>query len=412
MDIAKIRRRYPVIKKSIYGKRIIYFDSACTVLKPQAVIDEISSFYRNLGTCSGNRSAHLLSWQTQELLEDSRFRVKEFINAHSVNEVIWTKNSTEGINLVANSFLPASGRNEVVFTTLEHHSAILPFVEKAKSKSLKVRIVPSNFDGTLNLNLLAKEINQKTALVVATHLSNVTGFVYPVKEIADLAHRKGAKILVDDAQYISTHKEDVRKNNIDFMVFSGHKIGAPFGVGVLYVKESLLMALLPYVVGGGTVKSVLFNGAKLEAAYLPPPSGFEAGVLDYASIIGLRRAIDFLEGFGYKGLQSYVESLTGYAVERLKEFKHINFVADYSIHKPVSLVSFYFNEKKRSLRDFNLFLNHGIKKYVILVRCGHHCCSPLHNIIGSPESMRLSFFMYNSREEIDVFCAALSDFLR
>jgi len=411
MDFSKIKKEFPVFRNKIAGKKLIYFDNACTVLKPKSVIEAMNSYYQNLGVCSGDRSSHLLSWRVQELVEQAREKVREFINASSTKEIIWTKNTTEGINLIASSFPFKKPKDEVVLTLLEHHSNLLPFYEQGKRRNFKIKIIVPNKDGTLDLNLFKKIITERTALVAVTHLSNVTGLIYPVKEISSLAHQKGAKVLIDDAQYIATHKEDVQKNQIDFMVFSGHKIGGPTGIGVLYGRESLLKNLLPYNVGGGTIQSVKIQGNDMNVQYLPPPFCFEAGIQDYAGMIGLKAAIDFLEKQNQIKIADFIEKLSLYAFEQLKNFSEIKFLADYQNQKPTTLISFYFSDKKISLYDFNLFLNHELKDYFVAVRCGHHCAQPLHQFSGTPVSMRTSFFTYNSKEEIDIFIQALKDFL-
>jgi len=411
MYISKIKKEFPIFQKKINGKKLIYLDNACTVLKPRSVVKAVSDFYQNLGACAGSRSSHHLSWQTQELIEQAREKVREFINASSIKEIIWTKNSTEGINLIANSFPFKKDRNEVVLTLLEHHSNLLPFYEQSQRRHFKIKIVPPKKDGTLDLNLLEKVITKKTALVVVTHLSNVTGLVYPIEKIAFLAHRQGAKILVDDAQYVATHRENVRKNKIDFLVFSGHKIGGPTGIGVLYVREPLLKDLLPYNVGGGTIQSVKIQDNNIKVQYLPSPFRFEAGIQNYAGMIGLKSAIDFLENQNQLKINSWIKELSHYAFQKLDKFEKVKFLADYQSQKSSSLISFCFNQKGISLYDFNLFLNHELKDYCIAVRCGHHCAQPLHRFFGSPISMRLSFFIYNSKKEIDIFIQALENFL-
>lgn len=411
MDINKIKKEFPVFQRKINSKKLIYFDNACTVLKPKPVIKAVSDYYQNLGACSGDRSSHHLSWQTQELIEQAREKVKEFINASSTKEIIWTRNSTEGINLVAASFPFKKPKNEVVVTLLEHHSNLLPFYEQSLRRHFKIKIVPPTKDGKLDLNLLEKAITKRTALVAVTHLSNVTGLVYPIKKIALLAHQKEAKILVDDAQYVASHEEDVLKNQIDFLVFSGHKIGGPTGIGVLYVRKPLLKDLLPYNVGGGTIQSVKIQDNNIKVQYLSSPSRFEAGIQHYAGIIGLKAAVDFLESFGQTKIASWIEELSFYAYKQLKKFKELKFLANYQAQKPSSLISFYFNQKEISLYDFNLFLNYELKDYFIALRCGHHCAQPIHQFLGSPISMRLSFFIYNSKKEIDIFIQALENFL-
>lgn len=412
MNIINIKKDFPVLQKKINGKKLIYFDNACTVLKPKSVIKAVNDYYQNLGVCSGDRSSHHLSWQVQELVEKAKENVRQFINASSSDDIIWTKNTTEGINLIAASLPMRKIKNEIVLTILEHHSNLLPFYEQSKKRGFKIKILSPNKDGTLDLDKLNKIITKKTALVAITHLSNVTGLVYPVKKIADMAHSKGAKILVDDAQYVASHKEDVQKNKIDYLVFSGHKIGAPTGIGVLYVREARLKSFNPFNVGGGTVQSVKIKGNNIYVKYLPSSSGFEAGIQHYAGIIGLDYAITFLSNVGYQKITKKIESLTRYARQQLQNINEVRFLTNYKKQKPSSLISFYLQSKKLSLYDFNLYLNYELKDYIIAVRCGHHCAQPLHDFFGHPISMRLSFFVYNTEEEIDIFIKALKNFLK
>lgn len=391
---------------------MIYFDNACSVLKPKPVIQAINNFYSNLGSCAGNRSSHLLSWQVQESIEEAREKISKFIGARSAKEVIWTKNSTEGINLVAASLPLKGGRNEIILTGVEHHSNLLPFFEQSKKRKFKIKIIPPAKGGAVDLELLDKTISKKTALVAITHLSNVTGLVCPLGDIVDSAHKKGALVLADDAQYIVSRREDVADSQIDFLVFSGHKIGGPTGIGVLYGREALLKKMFPYNVGGGMVKSVSVSGCNIKVDYLPPPFKFEAGVQHHAGIIGLGAAVEYLEQLGRENINDYLKELAAYALRRLSGRSDIGFMADYTKEQPSSLVSFYFKDKKLSLHDFNLFLNYQLPDYFIAARCGHHCAMPLHKFFKVPISMRLSFFVYNTKHEIDVFCQALDKFLQ
>ncbi|MBU2579515.1 cysteine desulfurase [Patescibacteria group bacterium] len=412
MNIINIKNEFPVLKKKINGKKLIYFDNACTALKPKSVIKAVNDYYQNLGVCGGNRSSHYLSWQVQELVEKTKENVRQFINASLSDDIIWTKNTTEGINLIAASLPISKEKNEIVLTTLEHHSNLLPYYEQSKKRGLKIKILSPNKDGTLDLDKLNKIITKKTALVAITHLSNVTGLVYPVKKIADLTHSKGAKILVDDAQYVASHKEDVQENKIDYLVFSGHKLGAPTGIGVLYVREGHLKNFSPFNVGGGTVQSVKIKGNNIYVKYLPSSSGFEAGIQHYAGIAGLNSAINFLSDIGYQKITRKIESLTHYAQQQLRNISEVKFLIDYKQQKPSSLIAFYLKSKKLSLYDFNLYLNYELKDHAIAVRCGHHCAQPLHDFFGSPISMRLSFFIYNTEEEVDIFIKAFKKFLK
>jgi cysteine desulfurase/selenocysteine lyase len=411
MNTSKIRKDFPALKQRIGGKRLVYFDNACSVLKPKPVIAAVNNFYSNFGSCAGNRSSHLLGWRVQELMEEAREKAAKFIGARSEKEVVWTKNSTEGINLIAASLPLENGRNEIVLTEMEHHSNLLPFFEQSQKRKFKIKIVPLDKDGMVNLDLLDKAVTKKTALVAATHLSNVTGLVSPMDDIVNLAHKKGALVLADDAQYVVSHRENAAASRIDFLVFSGHKIGGPTGIGVLYGREALLKKMPPYNAGGGMVKSVSISGGNIKVNYLPPPFKFEAGVQHNAGIAGLGFAIDYLEYLGGEKIENYLKSLVEYVLRKLSERPEIGFMADYGKHPPSSLVSFYFRDKRISLYDFNLFLNHELRDCFIATRCGHHCAMPYHKIFNVPVSMRLSFFVYNTKQEIDVFCQALDKFL-
>lgn len=408
----RIKRAFPVFQKRADGKRLIYFDNACSLLKPKCVIDAVKDYYERLGSCSGGRSSHILAQKTEEDCERARDEVRELINAGSSNEIIWTKNTTEGINLIASSFPFSKSRNEVIVFNIEHHSNLLPFYEEEKKKRIKLRILNVKRDGKIDLDELKKKVTDSTALISFAHASNVLSVVQPVKEIAKIAHRRGAYVLVDSAQYIAIHKEDVRANDIDFLVFSGHKIGGPTGVGVFYAKQKLLKRLYPYQVGGGTVESVKVDRfGRLQVRYLPFSKRFEAGVQHYAGIIGLGKAVSFIKHIGHKSISSNIEPLVKYLFLQLKEIKGVKILGDYKSLPGGSLLSFYFDKKGLSLRDFNIFLNQELEGYSILVRCGHHCALPIHQYFGQSVSMRLSFFIYNTREEVDIFLGALRHYL-
>ena len=406
-----IKKQFPVLNQDYDGKKIIYFDNACTLLKPRPVIRAVNNYYQNLGVCSGDRSSHRLSWQVQDLVDAARENVRRFIGASSADEIVWTKNTTEGINLVAAGFPIKHGRDEVVITGLEHHSNLLPFYEQSKKRKYKLKIIPFTRDGTLDLNKFEKAITRKTALVALTYLSNVTGLVYPAQEIAKLAHQKGARILIDAAQYVATHRVNVSKEGYDFLVFSGHKIGGPTGIGVLYGQAKLLEAMPPYNVGGGTVRNVAIDGGRLSVEYLPAPGKFEAGIQHYAGIIGLSQAVDFMDNFAAHELEGHVRDICDYARIKLSQVAGVEPLFAYSDQYPVSLISFKFTSPDLSLHDFNIYLNEEISHYFIAVRCGHHCAQPLHQSLASPFSMRLSFFAYNNKAEVDIFIKALKKFL-
>lgn len=407
MTINQIRNQFPALNKKINGKKLIYFDNACSVLKPGFVIDAILSYYRNLGACAGGRSTHLLSQKVEELCEIAREKVKNFIGAKSHKEIIFTKNTTEGINLIAKSFPFSKSKNEVITTNFEHHSNLLPFFEEEKKGRIKLKIFKAEPDGTIDFNKLDKFISSKTALVSVAHISNVLGNILSIKEIAKIAHKKNALILADDAQYVSVHKEDVQRNDIDFLVFSGYKIGGPTGIGVIYGKEELLKKLNPFNVGGGTVEKVWTERNQLKLKYLPIPRKFEAGVQHYAGIIGLGAAVDFIQKIGYRQISKHISFLRQYLISELLKIPQIKILG----RPESSIVSFYFESKKHFAHDFNMYLNYEIRDYVVAVRCGHHCAMPLHQFLKILYSLRISFFIYNMQGEIDIFIGALHKFL-
>lgn len=403
-----IRKFFPVLNKKINGKKLIYFDNACSVLKPKPVIEAVLNYYQNLGACAGGRSTHVLSQIVEDLCEEARKKVKDFIGAESEKEIIFTKNTTEGINLIARSFPFKKNRNEVVVTNFEHHSNLLPFFEEENRGRIKLKILEAESDGTINLNKLEKLTSSRTALVSITHVSNVLGNINPIKEIARIVHKKGGIILVDDAQYIGIHQESVKKNDIDFLVFSGHKIGGPTGIGVFYGREGLIRGFRPFNVGGGTVEKVLIKENQLRVKYLSIPRKFEAGVQNYAGIIGLGAAVDFIQKIGYQIISKQISLLRSYFLSKFSAIPDIEILGS----PQGSIVSFVFKSKKYFAHDFNIYLNHDLKDYIIAIRCGHHCAMPVHQYLKISHSLRASFFVYNTEEELDIFLAALNNFLK
>ena len=377
------------------------------------MIEAVTYYYETLGSCAGGRSDHILAQRTEELTDKARDEIRGLINASFSDEIVWTKNATEGINLVASSLPFIKSKNEVIVFNIEHHSNLLPFYEAQIKGRIRLKILKVRGDGGIDLDKLNKAVTEKTVLVSFAHSSNVLSVIQPAGEIAKIAHSKGAYILVDDAQYIATQKEDVKKNDIDFLVFSGHKLGGPTGIGVLYGKRRLLKKLLPHHTGGGTIERVeLRVNGKLRVKYLPAPRGFEAGIQHYAGIIGLAKAANFIKDIGYEKISPRVSSLTKYLFLKLKDIEGIKILGDYKNPPDGSLLSFYFKRKDISLYDFNIFLNQQVKEYSILLRCGHHCALPIHQYFHQPLSMRLSFFAYNTNEEIDIFLRALDKYLR
>lgn len=407
---AGMRAHYPSLRRRIQGKLPIYLDNACTALKPRCVARDISDFYRHLGGCGGKRSAHLFSQQVEALVAEARQETAAFIGAESANEIVFLSGTTEAANLLARAFPYTRSRREVVLTDLEHNGVLLPFSEAAARGEVALRICPTR-NGCLDLDELERLVTRRTALVAVTRSSNVFGGVLPVAEAARIAHSRGACILVDDAQYLSSHRAAVRSADMDFSIFSAHKLGGPFGVGVLYGKEPLLNRLGVYKAGGGMVRSVRRQGDAVRADYLDAPARFEAGVQNLGGIIGWRSAIRFLRGFPAAGMRRHVADLVERAVAGLAGCREIEILGDPARLPEGAIVSFRPTHKRFSPVDFNLYLNHELQDRFIAIRIGEHCAHLAHQGLGIPASLRLSFFPYNLPSEVDMFCSALDAYL-
>ena len=410
-NAAKLRARYPCLRRKLDGKRPVYLDNACTALKPRCVVERMSDFYLNFGGCGGKRSMHLFSQRVEAITAEARQEVADFIGAGSSSEIVFTSGTTEACNLVARAFPYEKRRREVVLTDLEHNSLLLPFCEAARRGEVVLRICPTR-EGRLDTDVLERLVTSKTALVAMTRSSNVFGGSLPAAEAARIAHRKGACLLVDDAQYLSSHREDVSAADVDFAAFSAHKIGGPFGVGVLYGKRRLLNRLGLYKVGGGMVRSVNWDGKNLAAAYLDAPARFEAGVQNFGGIVGLAEAIRFLKGIPRDGLRKHVAGLVLRAAKGLSRRPEVKVLGRPEHLREGSIVSFQPRHRAFSPVDFNLYLNHELRGHFIAVRVGEQCAHLAHQGLGVPATVRLSFFAYNLPGEVDLFLDALDAYLR
>lgn len=411
IDTERIRAQFPALAVPREGKRLVYLDNACSTLKPRRVADAMHQFYLYGGGCAGKRSSHLLSQEVEEGMNAARAAVARFLNADSPNEIVFTSGTTEGANWIARAFPYPPERREVVLTELEHNSVFLPFHELAEARVIELKLCPSP-GGELDLQALKSLVTPKTALVAMTRASNVAGGVQPVPEAARLAHRQGARLLVDDAQYLSSHREDVRASDVDFAVFSAHKIGGPYGCGVLYGKEPLLNRLRPLKVGGGTVRDVAFADGAWRVAYLDAPQRFEAGVQNYPGMLGLREALAFLEETGHSALRAHAAGLVAHAHDRLAAVAGLRVIGRRERLVEGALISFYSERPDFSLQDFNLYLNHELPGHAVAIRIGEHCAHVLHRRLGAPMTARLSFFAYNTRDEVDLAVDALESYLR
>ena len=394
-NVREIREQFPALRQQVYGKNLIYFDNGATSQKPQVVLDAINKYYSK-DNANIHRGVHFMSQRATTEFEEARKIVQQYINAKSSDEVIFTKGTTDGINLVAFSLgeLLKEG-DEIVITAMEHHSNIVPWQMLCERKHLKLRVAPINKKGELIIEEFDKVLNERTKLVAVTHISNTLGTINPVKELAAKAHAVGAKILVDGAQSIQHMPIDVRDMDCDFFVFSSHKVFGPTGIGVLYGKEALLDAMPPYQGGGDMIAKVTFE----KTTYNQLPFKFEAGTPHIAGGICLGEAIRFLSGLDINGIQQHEKELADYAQDMLDTFEGMRIIGE--AKQKTSVVSFVVD----GLHPFDI--GTLLDKQGIAVRTGHHCTQPLMDFFAIPGTVRASFAFYNTRQEVDQFIAAV-----
>ncbi len=411
LDVEGLRAQFPALEREIAGRRLVYLDSACTALKPKRVADRLADFYANWGGCGGKRSTHLLSQQVEDWFQAARRSAAEFVGADGVNEIVFTSGTTESANLVARAFPYDASRREVVITDLEHNAVALPFLEAARRGEIDLRICRTD-DGRLDLDRLASMLSDKTALLAITHASNVMGGVLPVAEAAKLAKRKGAKVFVDDAQYLGTHREDVSTLGADFVAFSGHKVGGPFGIGVLWGHETELNRLRHYKVGGGTIKSMSWDGGdgRPEPAYLDAPMRFEAGVQDFGGAIGLHEALSARAALPQAALRAHVAGLVRRTAVGLAAIAQVRVLGRPEDLEKGSLVSFVPEHPDFSPVDFNLYLNHELPGRFVAIRVGEHCAHLLHRRLNAGATVRASFGAYNTEADADLYVDAVRSY--
>lgn len=394
-SVREIREEFPALRQLIYNKNLIYFDNGATSQKPQVVLDAINRYYSK-DNANIHRGVHFMSQKATNEYEESRKIIQKYINAKKSEEIIFTKGTTDGINLVAYSFgeLLSAG-DEIIITAMEHHSNIVPWQMLCQRKNLTLRVVPINKKGELIMDEFDKLLNSKTKLVAVTQISNTLGTINPVKEIAQKAHAVGAKILVDGAQSIQHMPIDVKDMDCDFFVFSGHKVFGPTGIGVLYGKEDLLDRMPPYQGGGDMIARVTFE----RTTYNELPFKFEAGTPHIAGGICLGEAIKFLSGLDIDAIQKHEKELAEYAQDMLDTFEGMQIIGE--AKKKTSVVSFV-------MEDIHPFdIGTLLDKQGIAVRTGHHCTQPLMDFFGIPGTVRASFAFYNTKQEVDTFIEAV-----
>ncbi|ASS47456.1 MAG: cysteine sulfinate desulfinase [Candidatus Fluviicola riflensis] len=394
-SVREIRQDFPALRQQIYGKNLIYFDNGATSQKPQLVLDAINQYYSK-NNANIHRGVHFMSQQATSEYEMSREYIKSFINAEKQEEIIFTKGTTDGINLVAYSYgsLLSAG-DEILISAMEHHSNIVPWQLLCERKGLILKVIPINSRGELKLDVYEELLSDKTKLVAVTHISNTLGTINPLKIIIDKAHATGAKVLVDGAQSIQHTKVDVQDLDCDFFVFSGHKVFGPTGIGVLYGKEDLLDKMPPYQGGGDMIAKVTFE----RSTYNELPFKFEAGTPHIAGGICLGTALQYLNQFNIEDVEQYERSLADYAQDLISTFEGVKIIG--TAKDKTSVVSFHVD----GLHPFDI--GTLLDKQGIAVRTGHHCTQPLMDIFKIPGTIRASFAFYNTREEIDTFIAAV-----
>lgn len=396
LEIQHIRTDFPILTEKIYNKPLIYFDNAATTQKPKAVLDRIMYGYEHLNA-NIHRGVHFLSQKATEAHEEARKFVAAYINAASSDEIIFTRGTTEAINLVAFSYgeYACSESDEIVISVMEHHSNIVPWQMLCERKGMKLRIIPINEKGELNPDVFRSLINARTKLVAVTHVSNVLGTINPVKEIVESAHACNVPVLIDGAQAIPHIKVDMQDLDADFYVFSGHKVYAPTGIGVLYGKREWLGKIPPYQGGGEMIQTVTFE----KTTYNELPFKFEAGTPDYIGSTALAEALRYVGQTGIDRIADYEDELTRYATNRLMEIEGMKIFGT-SEHKS-AVISFLVGNIHPY--DIGMLLD----KLGIAVRTGHHCAQPLIDSLGIPGTVRASFSFYNTKEEVDTFIEAL-----
>ena len=402
-DLNKIRKDFPILSRMVYDRPLVYLDNAATTQKPLCVLDKMREEYLNVNA-NVHRGVHWLSQQATELHEDARETVRKFINAKSVNEIVFTRGTTEGLNLIASSFSEAFMQegDEVIVSTVEHHSNIVPWQLQQPRKGIVLKVIPMDDNGAMDLQAFEKMISQKTKIVSISHVSNVLGTINPVEEVIRIAHEHNIPVVVDGAQSTPHFKVDMQQLGCDFFVFSGHKVYGPTGIGVLYGKEAWLDKLPPYQGGGEMIEHVSFEKSTFER----PPLKFEAGTPDYIATTGLATALDYVSALGMDAIQKHEEELTRYAISQLQMIEGMKLFgvpshADVTRLHHDAVISF-------QLRDIHhMDMGTLLDRLGIAIRTGHHCAQPLMNRLGVLGTSRASFALYNTKDEVDALVAGI-----
>ncbi len=397
LDIEKVRSDFPTLHQKVHNLPLVYLDNGATTQKPQVVIDRVRRYYENENS-NVHRGVHYLSQEATSRHEEARVIIQEFINASQSKEIIFTKGTTESINMVSASFAKKflNKGDEIIVSEMEHHANIVPWQIACEEKGATLKVIPIFDDGSLDMEAYKDLLSDKTKMVAIAHISNVMGIINPIKELINLAHKRNIPVLVDGAQGVTHTKVDVQDLDCDFYVFSGHKLFAPMGIGVLYGKESWLEKLPPYQFGGEMIKQVSFE----KTTYNELPFKFEAGTPNVAGALGLAAAIEYINEIGMDDIEAHENNLLEYATEKLSEIDGLKIIGTHA--QKVSVISFFFDDIHHY--DAGTILD----QLGIAVRTGNHCAQPLMKRFGVSGSIRAAFAFYNTREEIDILIAAIN----
>ena len=398
MNLNNIKNQFPIFSKKINGKSLVYLDSSNSSQKPTSVLNKLDEFYRYEFSNVG-RSIHSLAVKATNQYDETRVSIKKFINAKSKEEIIFTKNATESINLVASTFGQqyVGEGDEILITELEHHSNYVPWHYLRKIKGAVIKFAPINKDGDIEIDKFQKLITSKTKIIGITHVSNVTGTIVPVKEIVEIAHKKNIPVLIDGCQGAPHIKIDVQDIDCDFYVMSAHKIYGPTGVGILYGKKKWLENLPPYIGGGGMINEV----TKEKITYASSPTKYEAGTMPTAEVIAFNESIKFMNSIGIENLMNHEKELINYALEKLKKMNSVTLVGNPK--NKAGVISFTI--KGIHPHDIATILDED----GVAIRAGQHCCQILHDKLNLSATARASFGVYNTKEDIDVLCKAIEN---
>ena len=395
IDVGKIRAQFPLLHQKVNGKDLVYFDNAASTQKPQVVMDALNHYYSN-DNANIHRGVHYLSQEATDKFEDTRNTVKGFINAKNSCEIIFTKGATDSINLVANGYRSLLKKgDEIIISEMEHHSNIVPWQMCCEDSGATLKVIPILDDGDLDMEAFENLLSEKTKLVAITHISNALGTINPIEEIITATHKVGAKILIDGAQATPHTSVNVQGLDVDYYCFSAHKMYGPTGVGVLYGKEALLDELPPYQGGGEMIKEVSFE----KTTYADLPHKFEAGTPNIAGVVAFKASLDFITNLGIENIAKHEDQLEQYATEQLSKISGMQFIGE--AKKRAALVSF--NIEGLHSYDIGILLD----KMGVAIRTGHHCAQPIMEHYKIPGTARISFAIYNTKQEIDICITAI-----